>query len=1172
MNTRLVVYRPTLTDSGVLINNPSSTYPVSASETVIAVDTVDATTVFVANDSLVDNAGVVYGVIKTVDSATAITLYSVSVAIPDNTILYYYPQTPFELDLDKAPNVRINYNWLDIKEPDNKKSNFSQTIKIPFTDSNNQFFENWFDVNLDTLVYNTKTKFKAVILVDSVPQLEGYIQLKSIYLNSRKYEVVVFGDTANFFADIKTAKLREAFVDADGVIDRQLDHLNTLANIKGSWGSGLTTVGSVTDNDVMYPIIDYGHTFAPLCDSMFWNPDYLDPLNNNMGDYTNFQENANYYGLIQSGNLKPAIRIQRLLKIIAAKAGYSITSTFLGLDGDTQDKTTFFGKQFMTLAPQHERVRTKVYNGFLATIGTALTDSSISWDNYSFRFAGLQFNTESYDDNNLFSNEIIYPTAGITPNISASYNPEDVNAIPVGALTIQIDLNLNLPTSITMDSVSTTVNSYTLMVEWENSQYYSPSGIWTTIEVVPSGNDIEYQCIFTIPSAVVVNQNNALSLHIYPSNFLPNMLDSDTFSVTINSGSIQTINNGEGMYNNGGVDAEVVMAENMPDITQADFVKDLCSRYNLVVLSDPNDSTNLIIEPYQDYIALGTIQYWTDKLDVSKEQIVKTTNELQNKELLFTDLESKDYLNKSYTNKYGRVFGSLQQLNRNDFAKGDFKTFSIYAPFIAQGIGHWENNLQGMSPNEQVAIAFYYEIDNNGIKKPITDGKPMLFYYGGTTITLTDLNDQWGNDYDFSIITGIYTTLGATEVLSMDDKFPLCLPYDLDTIGSGITSSTKMLYWEYYKPQFITGFTFNIFGTTVTTHGYYLDYWSQYVNEIYSDEARIMECNLNLNEDDILNFSFKNPVYIKNTLWRVLSVDNYVVGGKETTKVKLLKAITKLNYDCNVIPGTYNVNGTITFINPATGASADVTNACCEDLNENWTFVQTNNTTGVGTCYHNSNTYTSTTEVDGNWTPGGQVVETGGNQMMMMPLLPIQGATTQLTSMSLGQQGQETVVFLECITTGTTAGDLRQKNINDRILMIPPNTMAYVNLELAGTIIGGTTGYVGKVGFFEYYSVLTNTGGKKSYSGVSGGTKDKDVRDNDFPEPTVTITTYDSTTNFLKLSITHSGDNITDWFAKVRLLIRPIGNANSPLQLAEKAIYQNGDGILYQDYGFLLWN
>ena len=1080
--------------------------------------------------------------------------------------------TPFELDLDKAPNVRINYNWLDIKEPDNKKSNFSQTIKIPFTNRNNTFFENWFDVNLDTLVYNTKTKFKAVVLVDSVPQLDGYVQLKSIYLNARKYEVVVFGDTANFFADIKGAKLREAFVDADGVIDRQLDHLNTLANIKGSWDAGLTTVTSVTDNDIMYPIIDYGHTDFPLCDSMFWNPTYLNPLNDNMGNFATFQENANYYGLIQSGNLKPAIRIQRLLKIIAAKAGYSITSTFLGLSGDTQDKTTFFGKQFMTLAPQHERVRTKVYNGFLATMGTAITDGSVSYNDNAFMFTGLQFNTESYDDNNLFSNETIYPDAGITPNISASYDPDNPSSIPVGELTIQVNLNITTPTSITANGSSTPVTGYTLMWEYTNSQYFNPSGIFSTAQGVPSGTNIEYQCVFTIPATDVVHQNNALTLDILP-NINTQMLDSDTFSVTINSGTIQTINNGQGMFNNGGVNAEVTMAENMPDITQSDFVKDLCSRYNLVILSDPNDSTKLIVEPYQDYIGSGAIQYWTDKLDMSKEQTIKTTNELQNKQLLYTDLEGKDYLNKSYTNKYGRVFGSLEQLNRNDFAKGNFNTFSIYKPFIAQGIGHWQDNLQGMSPNEQAAIAFNFETTDDGIRQPITDGKPMLFYYGGDTITIVDLNDQWNNDYDFSIITGIYTTLGNTEVLSLDEQFPLCLPYNMDTIGSGITSSTKMLHWEYYKPQFVSGFTFNIFGDTVSNHGYYLDYWSQYINEIYSDEARIMECNLNLNEDDIFNFSFKNPIYIKNTLWRVLSIDNYVVGGKETTKVKLLKAITKLNYDCDVIPSTYNVNGTITFINPATGASADVTNECCEDLNENWTFVQTNDSTGVGTCYHNSNTYTSTTVLDNtSTTTTTGVLQADTPNMLMMPMLQVQNTITRTISRGGQVNGQESIMFLECITNGTTAENLRQKNVNDRILMIPRNTMAYINVELSGTIIGGTTGFIGKVGFFEYYSVLTNLGGKQGHSGTTGGTTSKAVKDSDFPLPTVNITTYDSTGGYLKLSVTHSGDNITNWFAKVRVLIQPVGNPKSITTIGVTAVYQNGTGILFQDNGMLLWN
>lgn len=224
--------------------------------------------------------------------------------------------TPFELDLEKAPNVRVNYNWLDIKEPDQRKSNFSQTIKIPFTNRNNSFFENWFDVNLDTLVYDTKTKFKAVILVDSIPQLEGYIQLKSIYLNSRLYEVVVFGDTANFFADIKNKKLRDTFINADGVVDRQLDHFNTAQNVVTSWTTGLTTVESTTTNNVMYPVIDYGHTQMPTSETMFFSPNTVEAI---ASDSTTFNDTLSMLGAVRVGDLKPAIRIQKLLYMIIQK-------------------------------------------------------------------------------------------------------------------------------------------------------------------------------------------------------------------------------------------------------------------------------------------------------------------------------------------------------------------------------------------------------------------------------------------------------------------------------------------------------------------------------------------------------------------------------------------------------------------------------------------------------------------------------------------------------------------------------------------------------------------------------------------------------------------------------------------------------------------------------------
>ena len=104
----------------------------------------------------------------------------------------------YELDLQESPNVVVNYNWLDLKNPDQRKASFSQTLKLPFSNANNDFFENYFDVNLDSLVYNAKTKFSAILFIDSIPQLKGFIQLKSIYMNARLYEVALFGDTADF--------------------------------------------------------------------------------------------------------------------------------------------------------------------------------------------------------------------------------------------------------------------------------------------------------------------------------------------------------------------------------------------------------------------------------------------------------------------------------------------------------------------------------------------------------------------------------------------------------------------------------------------------------------------------------------------------------------------------------------------------------------------------------------------------------------------------------------------------------------------------------------------------------------------------------------------------------------------------------------------------------------
>ena len=89
--------------------------------------------------------------------------------------------TSYELDLKEFPNISVNYQFSDIKEPDKRKGSFSQTFKLPFTPKNDNFFENWYDYNVETQYFSTREKFNAVLYVGTVPQIEGFIQLKGVY-------------------------------------------------------------------------------------------------------------------------------------------------------------------------------------------------------------------------------------------------------------------------------------------------------------------------------------------------------------------------------------------------------------------------------------------------------------------------------------------------------------------------------------------------------------------------------------------------------------------------------------------------------------------------------------------------------------------------------------------------------------------------------------------------------------------------------------------------------------------------------------------------------------------------------------------------------------------------------------------------------------------------------
>lgn len=117
----------------------------------------------------------------------------------------------FNLDLQEEPNISLNFQFSDIKEPESRKASYSQTFKLPFTDNNNEFFQNWYNVNLDTLVFNTRTKFDAVLYYGETPQFEGFLQLKAVYQKAKLYEVVLMSNTADLFSVVGEKNLEMYF-------------------------------------------------------------------------------------------------------------------------------------------------------------------------------------------------------------------------------------------------------------------------------------------------------------------------------------------------------------------------------------------------------------------------------------------------------------------------------------------------------------------------------------------------------------------------------------------------------------------------------------------------------------------------------------------------------------------------------------------------------------------------------------------------------------------------------------------------------------------------------------------------------------------------------------------------------------------------------------------------
>ena len=331
---------------------------------------------------------------------------------------------------------------------------------------------------------------------------------------------------------------------------------------------------------------------------------------------------------------------------------------------------------------------------------------------------------------------------------------------------------------------------------------------------------------------------------------------------------------------------------NAPDMKQIDFVTDVIKMHNCAIVADKAIPSRIYIVPQNSYLGSGNVLDWTDKLDISKDVTIGSTVDLQKAKFQFTYTAGEDILSKQYKN-VERVYGDYEAVGytvnpdiaSSDFAIGDQK-ITLVTRSTPSGVVNGSGFVIPMFLNEQVQF--------------VAPGPRCLFEAGDVPLQL------YRETVPAPALTSVpvlnnYSTVYA----ELDDQD---LNWAPEVPPHPINSNPYQ----------------NLFNL----------YWRTYMNALYSPDARIMEASFALSLKDILTFQFSDKVWIQDSYWRIIEINDYKVGDVESTKVKLLKFLEDTE-DCASTPASVAINGEVNF-EDAGGNPVAPNQDCCTRYGYTW--------------------------------------------------------------------------------------------------------------------------------------------------------------------------------------------------------------------------------------------
>jgi len=223
--------------------------------------------------------------------------------------IYVYDDTGarYELDLYKEEPLKLTLSVEDTKDLPRVNSAFSQSFRIPATQTNSKVFQWWYEVN--TVDFDITRRVAADIYVDGLFYKSGHIRIQAAYVNDDTsqvdLEIVFFGETRDFASQIGEVTLNNLNLTA-------LNHNLNLTNVQNSWDLNLV------NGNVVYGLADRGYSYTDAGVNE-QGSEIADTQQHNVS----FQKSQHPLDISQ---FTPFIRVKAIIDAIFAQTEYSYST------------------------------------------------------------------------------------------------------------------------------------------------------------------------------------------------------------------------------------------------------------------------------------------------------------------------------------------------------------------------------------------------------------------------------------------------------------------------------------------------------------------------------------------------------------------------------------------------------------------------------------------------------------------------------------------------------------------------------------------------------------------------------------------------------------------------------------------------------------------------------